>query len=477
MLDFEETIVAIASPTEPAERGIVRLSGVQVLSVLESLGLGFASLRRASAAEYAIDVGPPIGVVDSAVLLWPRSQSYTGQPSAEIHTYGSLPVLQALVSMLTAAGARAARPGEFTMRAFIAGRLDLTQAEAVLGVIEAEHRGSLDQALRQLAGNLSRPLEKTRATILNLIADVEAGLDFVDEDIEFISDRRLLERLSDCRHQLAATRQRMGSRIRSDSRPTLVLRGNPNAGKSRLINALSKQAVAIVADVAGTTRDAIVVETHFGSHPIRLVDTAGIESAAAGNESAAAGSVELQRHEDELAAISLASQHHAVQAAESADVRLWCVDASQCRSIAELESMRESLRSHAVRGKRHALDLWVATKADLVDPAKACGDWIYTSVVTGEGLEVLKSRVVEFLESYDAEESGSVIGTAARCGQSLLQAEQAVAAAIDLVSRREGHEWVAAEMRIAADCVGEVTGAVYTDDILDRVFSRFCIGK
>ena len=153
-LDPQETIVAIASPTAPAIRGVVRLSGGDVETILNRMGIDTGvektsgEAARARRFEGEVDVGAPIGIVPVSVLWWPTKRSYTGQPSAEFHTFGSLPILTALVDAALSCGARAARPGEFTMRAFLAGRLDLTQAEAVLGVIEAEQRGSLDHALR-----------------------------------------------------------------------------------------------------------------------------------------------------------------------------------------------------------------------------------------------------------------------------------------------------------------------------------------
>jgi len=468
MLDSTESIVAIASPSTPAVRGIVRLSGDTVLTVLRSLSIELPSKRGARAIETMLDLGDPLGEIHVTLLLWPSQRSYTGQPSAEIHTHGSLPILQSIVQRLVAAGARAARPGEFTMRAFLAGRLDLTQAEAVLGVIEAEGRGSLHQALEQLAGNLSRPLEQMRSTTLNLLADVEAGLDFVDEDIEFISDEVLTERLTDVRESLNRIRTKLSSRGGAAATPIIVLRGQPNAGKSQLINAIAGNNAAIVANVAGTTRDAVYVTTTLGSptndcktdggRKVQFVDTAGIE----------------QETEDRtLDEIASASQGHADRAGLSADIRLWCVDAS----TGDLAAQRDQLRSFTLAGKRSVIDIWVATKTDLVSQQIPLDDWVYTSALSGTGITELKDRIESQLDARDQEETGSVIGTAARCAQSLTQAEQAIASAIGLVAGGDGHEFVASELRLAAECLGEVTGAVYTDDLLDRVFSRFCIGK
>ncbi|QDT11207.1 tRNA uridine-5-carboxymethylaminomethyl(34) synthesis GTPase MnmE [Planctomycetes bacterium K23_9] len=458
MSDASETIVAIASPTTPALRGVVRLSGDEVLPVLQALGVMLPSSNAATAIDATIQAESPIGAVDGRLSLWPTSRSYTGQPSAEFHTYGSQPILAAVLDACVAAGARLARPGEFTMRAFLAGRLDLTQAEAVLGVIDAQQRGSLDHALRQLAGNLSRPLETLRSDLLDLLADVEAGLDFVDEDIQFISDDDLVNRLQSIKAQLVQTQQLMRTRGDADVTTVVSLRGEPNAGKSRLLNRLTDRQVAIVADVAGTTRDAVTAETIIEGHRVKLVDTAGIET---------------QQGEDVDALISQASQVQATRASDEAAVRLWCLDATRSDFHAAADRMRQLAASR----RQSAVDLWVATKTDLCDSTNLDPTWIKTSSVAADGIDLLKQAIVSAIAMVDQEETGSVVGTAARCRETLAGAITAIDQAVALTQGQQGHEFVSAELRLAAQCLGEVTGAVYTDDILDRVFGRFCIGK
>ena len=230
------------------------------------------------------------------------------------------------------------------------------------------------------------------------------------------------------------------------------------------MNRLAKQSIAIVADVAGTTRDTVSQHVDIDGHNVLLVDTAGIEESA--NE------IESQ------------SQHQASRVAREANIRIWCMDGSS-----DVESDHvDQLRLIASEDRRPSvIDIWVVTKADL-----RCANFggsqrsrqpgvpeysIRCSSLTGQGIDQLRDRIVKALQSHDAEETGSVIGTAARCGQSIRQARAAIKHAIELTQRQEGHEFVSAELRLSADYLGEVTGAVYTDDILDRVFSRFCIGK
>tara|TARA_R110002049_G_scaffold72490_3_gene187246 strand:+ start:2740 stop:4113 length:1374 start_codon:yes stop_codon:yes gene_type:complete len=457
VIDAEDTIAAIASPNSPAVRGMIRLSGDRVADVLSRLSLSPADSGTSRPVRYdaVLDVGAPLGEIPVSVMFWPTRRSYTGQPSVELHTFGSPPILDACLDATIGAGARVARPGEFTMRAFLAGRLDLTQAEAVLGVIDAENRGSLDYALRQLAGNLSKPLEQLRDSMLNLLADVEAGLDFVDEDIEFVSDEVLVERLTDISRQVQQTIETMQSRGGGGDKPVVVLRGLPNAGKSRLINCLAGRDAAIVASVAGTTRDVVSIDTMIGDQEVRMVDTAGIEDC---DDRDPAGNISAQ------------SQQQAARAGAESDVRLWCVDASRHEFDRSDSAMTDAVR-------RSTANLWVATKSDLVDESDIPADWIATSAVTGQGIDDLVRAIANALAKHDTSEIGSVTGTAARCRDTLSDAVGAIERAIRLTQSGDGHEFVASELRAATQCLGEVTGAVYTDDILDRVFSRFCIGK
>lgn len=463
MFDVEDTIVAIASPTTPAIRGIVRLSGNGIGEILETLcrdpsdSINPSTARSARRFDTTIDVGSPLGMIPVHVMFWPTSRSYTGQPAAELHTDGSLPLLQSIVRATVTAGARPAKPGEFTMRAFLAGRLDLTQAEAVLGVIEAEGRGSLDHALSQLAGNLSKPLESMRSELLDLLADVDAGLDFVDEDIEFISDQTLIHRLRGIAEQLQTTAETLTTRSGGAARTTIVLAGRANAGKSSLMNLLAQQEAAIVADVAGTTRDVVSVDADLAGYPVRLVDTAGIQQLDS--------------------VVAKLAEHQADRATEAAEIRLWCCDISG----QDFRDRLAELRQRCQQLSRSATDLFVATKADLcVDDQvdRRPGDqWIATSARSGWGIDTLIAAMVDVLSGTDAQETGCVQSTAARCQDSLSCAQTSVQSAIDLTRDQQGHELVASELRSAVNCLGEVTGAVYTDDILDRVFGRFCIGK
>jgi tRNA modification GTPase len=467
----DDTICAIASPLMPARRGIVRMSGGDVLSILRRVELlpqepGSLRSRRFHAK---LDLATPLNIIAVDVLLWPTARSYTGQPSAELHVIGSLPILEAVVERLVQCGARAARPGEFTMRSFLAGRMDLPQAEAVLGVIDADDADSLNHALQQLAGNLSKPLQAARSDLLDLLADVEAGLDFVDEDIEFITDENLIHRLRALADLLAWTTHQLHERSSASSALEVVLRGLPNAGKSCLLNALASAEAAIVSEQAGTTRDNISIDVEIHGYAIRVTDTAGIETR---------GANEID------AEVSAKAQQQAQDAASHADLWLWCIDASNLLPNEAIEQFRIA-RSSETTSTRAAEHFLLLTKSDLITDRSAWETAIESieltslliSTRTGDGMDSLRGKISAVAERLDPTETGGVIGTAARCRGSLSDAIKAVNNAIELTGLQVGHELVAAEIRAATVAIGEVTGEVYTDDLLDRVFSRFCIGK
>jgi len=448
--DSRETIVAIASSSSPALRGIVRITGDDALNVLARMATQPVTVaRRPVTFNNTLHLADPLGTLGCRVFVWPTPRSYTGSPSVEIHTFGSLPILEAVVAAAIEAGARPAGPGEFTLRAFLAGRLDLTQAEAVLGVIDAKSRRQLDAALTQLAGNVSRPLHQARNRLLDMLADLEAGLDFVEEDISFIDDGTLLDGLGSIAALINSTAAQMTAQRRSESFHWVVLRGQPNAGKRSLLNAVAKQSVAIVSDQAGTTRDVGLKELNIGNYRVRLADTAGIES---GTD-----------------AIVTASQRAASEIQDQATITILCVDAAAI---------------HESAAKPEVIDqasIYIATKCDslAVDQRECLKQigWLVTSSITGEGLDLLADEIAARL-SIDAESMDTgVPGTALRCGDAIKRAAAAVQLAIELIALGAGHELAAAEMRQALGAIGEITGEIYTDDILDRVFSRFCIGK
>ncbi len=456
----DDTIAAIASAPGGAARGIVRMSGPSTADALAACfrsigGEDLRSIATASAIEGTITLNGSLGTLPATAYLWPDQRSYTRQPAAEIHTIGSPPLLLAVLNTICAAGARLAEPGEFTLRAFFAGRLDLTQAEAVLSVIDARGEDDLRLALEQLAGGLARPLHRLRESLLDLLAHLEAGLDFVEEDIEFVGRRDLAEQLNAAAELLDRTQGQLLARRRSDLLPKVVLIGWPNVGKSSLFNALAGASAALVSDEAGTTRDYLIATLEVGGLSAQLVDTAG------------------QEFTDEEDAIKHATQDLSRKAASEGDVELLCLDSSRALNAweqARLSSPQGFPRRLVVATKTDRL----AEEFDLDSQHRSMP--VETSAASGAGLENLRQRLhAELVDLADGDAAGSP--TAQRCAGSLRAAQEAVEQARLLTARAGGEELIAAELRLALAELGKVAGAVYTDDILDRVFSRFCIGK
>ena len=473
MYHLGDTICAIASAPGGAARGIVRLSGSGVLGVVEacfradsSQCLG-DSTRPSVVAGAILLPGPSArGACESLpaeIYFWPTERSYTREPVAEIHTLGSPPLLAALLAALCAAGARPAEPGEFTLRAFLAGRLDLTQAEAVLGLIDADGGRQFEVALAQLAGGLARPMAALRESLLDLLAELEAGLDFVEEDIEFISQAELRDRLGDAARAVAELAARMSLRTEVAETFRAVLIGWPNVGKSSLFNRLSAGAPAsLVSDVPGTTRDYLVAwldEARGGvARRCQLIDTAGVESSRAADSPGGM------------------AQRSAGQQADAADVLVVCLDStrplntweqSQIATAAERPRLLVLTKCDAPRGLR----------VDGFDPLASADTILETSALSGTGLEALREAIQALAACGSPGEGSVVAATATRSRESLRLAADALARAAAANSQRLGEELIAAEVRLALAEIGKVVGAVYTDDILDRVFSRFCIGK
>ena len=367
--------------------------------------------------------------------------------------------MEAIVRASCAAGARLAEPGEFTLRAFLAGRIDLVQAEAVLGVIDAADRRQLDVALAQLAGGVSQALNSLRDQLLDLLADLEAGLDFAEEDIRFVAGDELDRRLTTAADTVARLVDQMRGREQTDAAPRVVLVGEPNAGKSSLFNALVGRLGALVSPAPGTTRDYLCARLDFDGVAIQLIDTAGLDGEVAAD------------------AVSNAAQRATREQTEQADLRLLCIDAARWHDVRK-DRMSSAAADYSPTPAAKA-QLVVITKCDLTAIHTHAGAGVATSAVTGAGVDELKAAIREQLVSArsDASPAAVVASTAGRCRESLRLASDSLARALELATARGGEELIAIELRAALVELGKTVGAIYTDDLLDRIFSRFCIGK
>jgi tRNA modification GTPase len=424
----EDTIVALATATGAGARAIVRLSGPQARAILTGLGVAVPAKRSRTAVQIALP--EPLAPLPTQAYFWPAPHTATGQDVAELHTLNCAPLVETLIGQCLAAGARAAVAGEFTLRAFLAGKRDLPQAEAVLGVIEANNRDELQSALKQLAGGVTQPLAGVREDLKLLLADVEAALDFSDEDISFVSQPEVLQRITTALAKATMVERQLRERTVAGRVPRVVLVGPPNAGKSSLFNALAPTGpAALVSPIAGTTRDYLTRRVEWQGVALDLLDTAGWQT--------------------ETASIEQQAQQLGQAQAELADVRLvcWPADAGTWPPVSGFA---------------------VATKCDL---AAAPPGWLATSAPTGQGLDELRRGVVAQLRPPALAPSQS------RCQHQVADTLKHLRQAHQAVLFGEPAEILALELRLALEALGALVGAVYTDELLDTIFSRFCIGK
>ncbi len=456
MHPLDDTIVAIASPHGGAARGIVRLSGPGAVSCVGQCFRAddlreLAETVRPAAIAGAVQLPNMASTLPCDLYLWPDGRSYTGQPVAEIHTLGSPPLLDAVLRACCDGGARLAERGEFTLRAFLAGRLDLTQAEAVLGVIDAADPRQLDVALAQLAGGLAGPLHELRDTLVDLLAQLEAGFDFPDEELPFIDAAELDRQLNVAAGHVRRLTGQMESRGETGGEIRVALVGLPNTGKSSLFNALARGANALVFDHPGTTRDYLTAQLDLDGVKCQLIDTAGVEG----------------DQDQPIDGVGQLAQAASSQQARQAQVRILCLDSTRALHDWQWDE------SNAAGGHL----VVVLTKIDVGVPKYSAEEAIPTSSVSGEGIDALRSALRRAVLEAGASGAGVVAGTAVRCRESLRLAAECLQRAGRIARTQAGEELVAAEVRVALDELGKVAGAVYTDDVLDRVFSRFCIGK
>jgi tRNA modification GTPase len=439
-----DTIVAIASPPGRGARGVVRLSGPRALELARSLvPVATAEGFRRLEAPLALPGWPP---VPAALWVFVAPRSYTGEDGAELHVPGSPPLLAAIVRALESRGARAASPGEFTRRAFLSGRLDLAQAEAVLALTSAEADGEARAAARALEGGLARAIDAQKTAILDALAHVEATIDFPEEDLPGLAPaERLAAQAAAASQGLAALEGRsLGTRVaRSEAR--VVIAGAANAGKSTLLNALAGREAAIVSPEAGTTRDPVSARIDVGGVSVSVLDTAG--------EKVAAGAIERE-------ALALSRELVA-----TADLVVWVADASR-EAASDLRLRLSALAPRA--------SLLVGNKVDLA-PAPAGFD-LLVSATTGRGLPALRDAIARALER---EGLATDLVQTERQSRLVARARDALDRAAALLRSAEPArlELAACDLRLALGALGELTGAVATDDVLDRIFGEFCVGK
>jgi tRNA modification GTPase len=445
-----DTIAAIATPPGRGGIGIVRVSGSGALAIATALCGRQLMPRLATHTRFRSASGE---VIDEGLAIYfPAPASFTGEDVVELHGHGGPVVMDMLLCRALEAGARMARPGEFSQRAFLNDKMDLAQAEAVADLIDSASRTAAIGAQRSLQGEFSKRINAVVEDLVALRAYVEGAMDFPDEEIDFLGDDEVATRLTGLLVDLEAVRSAalQGCLLREGI--SVVIAGPPNVGKSSLLNLLSGRDAAIVTEIPGTTRDVLREYIHLDGLPLHVVDTAG-----------------LRATEDEV-------ERHGISRAKGeirgADVVLAMVDDQQPGDSAseEIFSERDEVRAHIV----------VRNKIDLSGspPGVSEGRWgpeIRLSAKTGAGLTELKDTLKACV-GYN--QAGEGAFTARRRHLEALATAQAHARAalVQLKGQRAG-ELVAEDLRCMQQCLGEITGTFSSDDLLDRIFSSFCIGK
>lgn len=451
-----ETIAAISTAFGEGGIGIIRISGPEALPLLRRLFPCKSIRNRRMTFGRIID--PESGeVIDEVLAVYMKGPAtYTGEDVAEINCHGSTVSLRKTLALVLREGARLAEPGEFTKRAFLNGRMDLSQAEAVIDLIKAKADASYEAALSQMEGELSRKVQQIRAEVLDILVDLTVNIDYPDEDIEELTYGKLLEGIDTVKSEIETLLATAGTgrMIKEGIRVAIV--GKPNVGKSSLMNSLLRQSRAIVTEIPGTTRDTIEESVSIRNIPVYLVDTAGIRET-----------------EDVVEKIGI---ERTKEAFNSADLVVMIIDGS-----APLTEEDEDILSR-LAGRRSLVllnktDLGTAvTKEDIAGRSPG-SDVIETCLLRGEGVDEIEDRIEELVYGGKLSQKDSVMVNNVRHEELLRQALQAAGDARLITEAGEALDIIEIDIREVYDRLGEIIGETVSDEVLDEVFSRFCLGK
>jgi len=445
---LDDTIVAIATPAGRGGIGVVRLAGPEAKQIAAPL-LRLRHPMEAGRAIFGELVEPETGerIDEVVVTYFEKPHSYTTDEIVEISAHGSPVVLRHIVELALARGARLAEPGEFTMRAFLNGRIDLTQAEAVRDLIESQTLFQAKVAAQQLEGALSKRLQPTKIQLVQLIATMEAGVDFAEDDVSVLPAEEIQKRIAAVRAPLEELRSSFAYGKMVHEGLTLAIVGRPNVGKSSLFNRLVERERAIVTATPGTTRDLVSETVSIGGIPVRLVDTAGIRAAL-----------------DEAESIGIKKSYEAL-----ADADLVLV----VRDAAQPEHAEDAALLERVAGRN---SLQVLNKSDL-SPTRNGSGALRTSAVTGDGIPELRSEILKHVAGEKGSQQESGFLTNARHQQLVDDSLKALGAASFAVRSNTPHEMILLDLYQALRPLDSITGETTADDILNLIFSSFCIGK
>lgn len=448
-----DTIAALATPPGRGGVGIIRVSGPLSVLIAEAV-VGHCPPPRH--AHYGAFQGEEHVIDEGITLFFEGPHSFTGEDVLEMQGHGGPMIMDLLLARCVALGARLARPGEFSERAFLNDKLDLAQAEAIADLIDASSRAAAENALRSLQGDFSRRVEGLVQRLIELRIYVEAAIDFPEEEIDFLADGKVTDRLAGVMAELAAVRAAAGQGALMREGMSVVIAGRPNAGKSSLLNALTEQETAIVTDVAGTTRDVLREHIHIDGMPLHIIDTAGLRDTP-----------------DAVEQIGVARAWAEI---EKADRVLLLVDASTTASLDPMAIWPEFVarlpdptRLTLVRNK-------IDTTADTPGSELSTGTTVVRlSALSGEGVGNLKAHLKDVM-GYSGTTEGR-FSARRRHLDALDRARQALENGETQLAGYGAGELLAEDLRDAQQALGEITGEFSADDLLGEIFGSFCIGK
>ena len=440
-----ETIAAIATPPGTGGIGILRLSGAQSLVIGEALSASKISPGKIQFRRFFDANGE---VLDHGLCLYFKApNSFSGEDSVEIQAHGGPIILDMLLERLCELGARLARPGEFSERAFLNGKIDLTQAEAIADLIESGSRAASRAAMRSLEGRFSQQVNTLVGEVIGLRVYIEAALDFAEEEIDFLDNSNLKQRLDDCHRHLQDLLEQAEHGRTLQEGLTVALAGLPNAGKSSLLNYLAGYEAAIVTEIEGTTRDVVREHLSLKGIPVKVNDTAGLRE-----------SQNLVEQE---------GIRRAWDAIGKADVILYLIDSSKGLSAADRKIIDE------LPGDRLQL---VFNKSDLPGARQAQDQGaVFVSALTGDGMELLIERITGKISDYNQDNQAFMARR--RHVDALLRARTGIEQAAETFVTTRSGELMAEDLRAAQRNLNEITGEFTSDDLLGKIFSTFCIGK
>ncbi|WP_367608035.1 tRNA uridine-5-carboxymethylaminomethyl(34) synthesis GTPase MnmE [Legionella sp. W05-934-2] len=444
----DDTIVACATPPGQGGVGILRISGPKTLSLIKALTRRQQFKPRYATYIHIYDLDD--NTLDSGIgIYFPGPHSFTGEDVFELQLHGSPIMLDAIIKKITEEGARLAQPGEFSLRAFLNNKIDLIQAEAIADLIAAQSLTSAKMAGQSLQGNFSRRINELNERIIHLRMYVEAAIDFPEEEIDFISEGHVAEQLDSIIEQVRIIISQAGQGVMMREGVTIVIAGQPNVGKSTLINALAEKEVAIVTDIAGTTRDVMREYILIDDIPVHIIDTAG-----------------LRESDDPVEKVGIAK---AWQALAQADCLLYLIDINEHDEEHPLtaEIKKKLAKSTPI--------LRVYNKIDTVKlPAKISENTAYISAKKEIGLDALKQKIKQLIGQYDFE--GQFMARR-RHVDALTQCLQLLVNGKEQLHQHKAGELLADDLTHAHRALSQITGEYHADDLLGEIFSSFCIGK